>query len=187
LSFPTPSMVLACDHSRLRSAGCSNRKAEYLHSLAQHFQNGDLTTEVLLAGSNDEIVEKLIQIRGIGAWSAQMFMMFSLKRMDVFSIGDLGIQRGMAAFAGKNVNKLKTAKGDKKWKYMSEADMLEMSEKFRPYRSLFMWYMWKASDTSVESLASDSKKPKPKPKAKSGKAKEEDGEDAGTSYESILS
>jgi DNA-3-methyladenine glycosylase II len=64
-----------------------------------------------------------------------MFMMFSLKRMDVFSVGDLGIQRGMAAFTGKNVNKLKTAKGDKKWKYMSETDMLEISEKFSPYRS----------------------------------------------------
>jgi len=62
--------------------------------------------------------------------------MFGLRRMDVFSTGDLGIQRGMAAFAGKNVKTLK-ASGKGKWKYMNEKDMLELSEKFRPYRSVY--------------------------------------------------
>lgn len=70
----------------------------------------------------------------IAVWSAEMFLMFGLKRMDVFSLGDLGIQRGQAVIAGRNVNKLKSA-GKGKWKYMSEADMIKNSEPFKPYRS----------------------------------------------------
>lgn len=69
----------------------------------------------------------------ITVWSAEMFLMFGLKRTDVFSLGDLGIQRGQAVIAGRDVNKLKSAKG--KWKYMSEADMIRNSEPFKPYRS----------------------------------------------------
>lgn len=78
-----------------------------------------------------------------------MFMLFGLKRMDVFSTGDLGAQRGMAAYVGRDVAKLK-AKARGKWKYMSEKDMLEISESFRPYRSLFMWYMWRIEDVDVD-------------------------------------
>jgi DNA-3-methyladenine glycosylase II len=63
-------------------------------------------------------------------WSAEMFLMFGLRRMDVFSTGDLGIQRGMAAFMGRNVKSLK-ASGKGKWKYMNETDMLAHSEKFK--------------------------------------------------------
>lgn len=93
--------------------------------------------------------------------------MFGLKRMDVFSTGDLGIQRGMASHFGKNVAKLK-AGGKGKWKYMSEEDMLRLSEGFRPYRSLFMWYMWRASDVSVDALTEDSGASKGKGKGKAG-------------------
>ena len=60
--------------------------------------------------------------------------------MDIFSTGDLGVQRGMAVYVGKDVNKLRNKGG--KWKYMSETDMLEIANKFVPYRSLFLWYMW---------------------------------------------
>lgn len=81
-----------------------------------------------------------------------MFACFGLKRMDVFSTGDLGVQRGMAAFQGRDVSKLK-AKGSKdKWKYMSEKDMLEMAAPFSPYRSVFMWYMWRVEETDISTL-----------------------------------
>jgi len=83
-----------------------------------------------------------------------MFLMFGLRRMDVFSTGDLGIQRGMAAFTGKNVKSLKTG-GKGKWKYMSEAEMLKHSEPFRPYRTLFCWYMWRCEGTMVEAMSSE--------------------------------
>ncbi|KAL7274536.1 3-methyladenine DNA glycosylase [Rhizina undulata] len=166
LDFPTPRMVLDCDHPTLRTAGLSLRKAEYVHSLSEHFLNGELSAELLIKVSDEEVVEKLTKVRGLGVWSAEMFLFFALKRMDVFSTGDLGIQRGMAAFMGRDVGKLKTAakgaKGGGKWKYMSEADMIKHSEKFRPYRSLFMWYMWKASDTAIDTLSDDTKPKKPK-------------------------
>ena len=139
--FPTPAQVAQTDIPRLRLAGLSERKAEYIQGLAQKFVSGELSTEMLLRATDEEIMEKLTAVRGLGRWSVEMFACFGLKRMDVFSTGDLGVQRGMAAFVGRDVSRLK-AKGGGKWKYMSEKEMVEVAEAFRPYRSLFMWYMW---------------------------------------------
>ncbi|KAI9811653.1 MAG: 3-methyladenine DNA glycosylase [Pycnora praestabilis] len=131
-TFPTPSQVAACDLATLRTAGLSGRKAEYIKGLAEKFTSGELSANMLITASDEEVMEKLIAVRGLGRWSVEMFACFALKRLDVFSTGDLGVQRGMAALMGRDVNKLK-AKGGK-WKYMSEKDMLEHSEKFAPYR-----------------------------------------------------
>lgn len=150
--FPTPAQVAATDISRLRLAGLSQRKAEYIQGLAQKFATGELTADMLMKGTDDEVMEKLIAVRGLGKWSVEMFACFGLKRMDILSTGDLGVQRGMAAFYGKDVKKLK-AKGGNKWKYMSEQDMLDKSAPFAPYRSLFMWYMWRVEDVDVEVLS----------------------------------
>ena len=139
--FPPPALVANTSLPRLREAGLSQRKAEYIQGLAAKFDSGELTVSMLMNGSDEEVMEKLVAVRGLGRWSVEMFMCFGLKRLDVFSTGDLGVQRGMAAFIGKDVAKLKNKGG--KWKYMSEKDMVEMSEKFSPYRSLFMWYMWR--------------------------------------------
>lgn len=147
--FPTPAQVAATDVTRLRLAGLSGRKAEYIQGLAQKFASGELSADMLMKASDDEVMEKLIAVRGLGKWSVQMFACFGLKRMDILSTGDLGVQRGMAAFFGKDVKKLK-AKGGGKWKYMSEQDMLEKSAPFAPYRSLFMWYMWRVEDVDVD-------------------------------------
>jgi hypothetical protein len=89
-------------------------------------------------------MQLLTAVRGLGVWSVEMFMCFGLKRTDVFSTGDLGVQRGCAAYVGRDTKKLRTKPG--KWKYMSEADMLATAEPFRPYRSVFMWYMWRIED-----------------------------------------
>ena len=151
--FPTPAQVVQCDLAKLRSAGLSGRKAEYIMGLAEKFVSGELSTEMLVRASDEEVLEKLIAVRGLGRWSVEMFACFGLKRMDVFSTGDLGVQRGMAAFMGKDVGKLK-AKGGGKWKYMTEKDMLEYSAPFAPYRSLFMWYMWRVEDVDVDALQS---------------------------------
>ncbi|KHN96650.1 DNA glycosylase [Metarhizium album ARSEF 1941] len=146
--FPHPSEVAAASVETLRTAGLSQRKAEYIKGLAEKFTNGDLSTEMLHEAPYEELVDKLIAVRGLGRWSVEMFACFGLKRMDVFSVGDLGVQRGMAAFVGRDVAKLKSKGG--KWKYMSEKDMLEMSEKFAPYRSLFMWLMWRVEDSCTD-------------------------------------
>lgn len=150
-AFPTPSQVAQTDIPRLRTAGLSERKAEYIQGLAQKFVSGELSTEMLLRATDEEIMEKLTAVRGLGRWSVEMFACFGLKRMDVFSTGDLGVQRGMAAFVGRDVSRLK-AKGGGKWKYMSEKEMVEIAEDFRPYRSLFMWYMWRVEDVDTVAL-----------------------------------
>ncbi|KAK4201451.1 putative DNA-3-methyladenine glycosylase [Triangularia verruculosa] len=150
--FPTPAEVAAKSIETLRTAGLSQRKAEYLLGLAQKFVSGELTAQMLADAPYEEVLEKLIAVRGLGRWSVEMFACFGLKRMDVFSTGDLGVQRGMAAFVGRDVGKLKAKGGGNKWKYMSEKEMEEISEGFKPYRSLFMWYMWRVEETDISTL-----------------------------------
>lgn len=148
--FPPPSQVAARSIEQLRTAGLSQRKAEYIKGLAEKFASGELSAQMLHDASDEEVLEKLIAVRGLGKWSVEMFTCFGLKRMDVFSLGDLGVQRGMAAFVGRDVAKLKSKGG--KWKYMSEQDMIELSDRFAPYRSLFMWYMWRVEETDISTL-----------------------------------
>ncbi|KAI4148959.1 MAG: hypothetical protein LQ340_004853 [Diploschistes diacapsis] len=131
--FPSPAVVAASDVTFLRQAGLSQRKAEYIQGLAERFASGELSAKILIDASYEELVQKLTAVRGLGLWSVEMFACFNLKRMDVFSTGDLGVQRGMAAFVGRDVNKLK-AKGGGKWKYMNEKEMLEIAAPFAPYR-----------------------------------------------------
>ncbi|KAF1358720.1 DNA glycosylase, partial [Lizonia empirigonia] len=149
-AFPSPAQVLTKDLPTLRTAGLSQRKAEYISGLAAKFASGEFTAEGLVSASDEELIEKLVAVRGLGRWSVEMFACFGLKRMDVFSTGDLGVQRGMAAYVGRDVSKLKNKGG--KWKYMSEQEMLSIASKFSPYRSLFMWYMWRIADVETEVL-----------------------------------
>lgn len=150
-SFPTPAQVAATDITRLRLAGLSQRKAEYIKGLAEKFVSGELSNSMLLKASDEEVMERLIAVRGLGKWSVEMFACFALKRLDIISTGDLGVQRGMAAYFGRDVSKLKNKGG--KWKYMSEQDMIDKSAPFAPYRSLFMWYMWRVEDVDVSVMA----------------------------------
>ena len=128
--FPTPAQVAACNVAFLRQAGLSERKAEYIKGLAEKFATGELSAAMLINASDEEVLEKLTAVRGLGKWSVEMFACFGLKRMDVLSTGDLGVQydhfikgcnghhadfsrRGMAAFLGKDVKKLKAKGGGK--------------------------------------------------------------------------
>ncbi|KAL1903226.1 3-methyladenine DNA glycosylase [Sporothrix stenoceras] len=156
-TFPHPSQVAVKSIEELRSAGLSQRKAEYLQGLAEKFVSGELTTQLLADAPYDTLVERLVAVRGLGLWSVEMFAMFGLKRMDVFSVGDLGVQRGMAAFAGRDIAKLKKAGGtatkkNAKWKYMTDKEMVTMAEPFKPYRSVFMWYMWQVESVDVSTM-----------------------------------
>jgi DNA-3-methyladenine glycosylase II len=90
--FPTPAEVARYDIATLRTAGLSQRKAEYIQGLAEKFVSGELSTEMLLRASDEEVLEKLIAVRGLGKWTVEMFTCFALKRTDVFSTGDLGVQ-----------------------------------------------------------------------------------------------
>ncbi|KAI3618869.1 dna-3-methyladenine glycosidase [Moniliophthora roreri] len=93
--FPTPHQVANTDIGSLRGAGLSGRKAEYVQDLAARFADGRLSTEKLLAASDQELAEMLIAVKGIGPWTVDMFAIFSLRRPDILPVGDLGVQRGM--------------------------------------------------------------------------------------------
>ncbi|KAJ5281480.1 hypothetical protein N7478_006852 [Penicillium angulare] len=90
--FPLPEEVARCDIATLRTAGLSQRKAEYIQGLAEKFAAGELSAQMLARATDEELVEKLIAVRGLGKWSVEMFACFALKRIDVFSTGDLGVQ-----------------------------------------------------------------------------------------------
>ncbi|KAF9887898.1 3-methyladenine DNA glycosylase, partial [Aspergillus nanangensis] len=89
--FPTPDEVVKIDLATLRTGGLSQRKAEYIHGLSQKFASGELSARKLLNASDEELMETLIAVRGLGQWTVEMFACFALKRIDVFSLGDLGV------------------------------------------------------------------------------------------------
>ena len=91
-SFPTPLQVAEKSVPFLRQAGLSERKAEYIKGLAEKFASGELSAAMLINASDDEVLEKLTAVRGLGRWSVEMFACFGLKRMDILSTGDLGVQ-----------------------------------------------------------------------------------------------
>ncbi|KAF2648499.1 DNA glycosylase [Lophiostoma macrostomum CBS 122681] len=153
-SFPSPAQVLEKDLPTLRTAGLSQRKAEYISGLAEKFTSGELSARMLVEASDEDLIEKLVAVRGLGRWSVEMFACFGLKRMDVFSTGDLGVQRGMAAYIGRDTAKLKNKGG--KWKYMTDKEMLDTAAPFSPYRSLFMWYMWRIEDVDISVMQNNS-------------------------------
>ncbi|KAG5637038.1 hypothetical protein H0H81_006033 [Sphagnurus paluster] len=93
--FPSPEEVAKTDIQTLRSAGLSQRKAEYVLDLANRFADGRLTTEKLVNADEEELAKMLIEVRGIGRWTVDMFAIFSLRRPDILPVGDLGVQRGL--------------------------------------------------------------------------------------------
>lgn len=95
LFFPTPYQVANTDIVTLKSAGLSTRKAEYVKDLAARFADERLSTEKLLAADDESLAEMLIEVRGIGRWTVDMFAIFSLRRPNILPVGDLGVQRGM--------------------------------------------------------------------------------------------
>lgn len=125
-----PETILATSHEALRAVGLSNQKASYVRNLAQHVADGSLPIESLHELSNDEITGALIQVKGIGRWSAQMFMMFRLGRPDVLPDLDLGVQKGIQK--AYRMRKLPTPK-----------QVLARGRKWAPYRTIGAWYMWR--------------------------------------------
>ncbi|KAI9639357.1 DNA-3-methyladenine glycosidase [Dioszegia hungarica] len=97
--FPTPLEVSKGKVEDYRAAGFSQRKAEYVIAIAEHFVSGQISTELLKDGTDEEIAQALITVRGIGQWTVDMFLMFSLRRPDVLPVGDLGVQKGLLRWA----------------------------------------------------------------------------------------
>lgn len=130
---PKPPLWLEMPEERLRGAGLSRAKTSYLLDLAGQVANGTLPLEQLSAMPDEEVIDRLIEVKGIGRWSAQMYLMFRLHRPDVFPIGDLGIV--------KAIEKLYRLR-----KPVTRETLERVGEKWRPYRSIASWYLWASLD-----------------------------------------
>ncbi len=128
-----PGMVLALDVPSMRAAGLSARKVEYLCDLAQHFESGTVHVREWLHMDDEAIVDELVAIRGIGRWTAEMFLIFHLLRPNVLPLDDLGLLKGISQnyFSGEPV---------------SRAEAREVGEAWAPFRSVATWYIWRSLD-----------------------------------------
>lgn len=133
-SAVTPEAILTLTDDQMRAIGFSRAKASYLRDLAEKTKSGLLSFEQLPGMSDEDIIEHLTQVKGIGVWSAQMFLMFALKRPDVMPTLDFGINTAIK----RAYNKRKMPKAK---------DILKVSAKWRPYRTAACWYLWRSLDT----------------------------------------
>ena len=129
----SPDRVLEVPPPRLREAGLSARKAEYLHDLSRHFSDGRVRSSSWNEMDDESIIGELVAIRGIGRWTAEMFLIFHLMRPDVLPLDDLGLLRGISLgyFSGEPV---------------SRAEAREVAEEWAPFRSVATWYIWRSLD-----------------------------------------
>lgn len=131
---PTPKELLETSDEDYRSVGVSRQKAGYLRDLAQHVVDGKLDFEHIDEWPDEDVSAHLTAVKGIGEWSAHMFLMFQLGRPDVLPVGDLGVRIGMGVAYG--LDDTPTAK-----------EALVIGEPWHPYASVASWYMWRAAET----------------------------------------
>jgi DNA-3-methyladenine glycosylase II len=130
--FPTPAQVLAASDEELRRAGLSRGKMAYIRDLAQHVRDGRLSFRRFARMDDEEIIAELVRVRGIGRWTAEMFLMFNLRRPDVLPVDDLGFRNALAKAYG--MKQPPTAK-----------ELKSIGERWRPYRSAAVWYLWQST------------------------------------------
>lgn len=127
----TPTLILNSPNDNLKKVGLSNRKIDYLKDLALHVYDGRINLEELPKMNDEEIINKLINVKGIGRWTSEMFLIFSLGRQDILPVTDLGVRKAI-----------------QKVYSLSELPkpniMMEIAKPWRPYRSIATWYLWKS-------------------------------------------
>jgi DNA-3-methyladenine glycosylase II len=139
--FPTPEQVLAMPNDTMRKAGLSGQKTIYIKDLASHVANDLLNFRRFRWMSDEEIIEHLTMVKGIGRWTAEMFLMFNLWRPDVLPVDDLGVRN--AAMKVYKMRKPPTAKR-----------LRQLGERWRPYRSVATWYLWRSTSITLPDGAS---------------------------------
>ena len=128
------SRVLSLSPEKLRGAGLSQAKTRYIRELATHVSDGRLEFNKIVALDDELVIEKLVIVPGIGRWTAEMFLLFGLKRMDVLAIGDAGLQRAARNLYGE--------------KRKSAALLPRVAENWRPYRSIASWFLWRSLESA---------------------------------------
>lgn len=126
----TPEKILKADEEELADCGLSRQKIDYIKSSAEKFIEDDLSSEKFSHMNDEEVIEELTEIHGVGDWTAKMFMIFVLGREDIFPVEDLGIRKAM----------------EKVYGLKSRGEMREKAKDWRPFRSLTSLYLWKAVD-----------------------------------------
>jgi DNA-3-methyladenine glycosylase II len=152
--FPTPALLLAASDEVLRGAGLSRGKMSYIRDLATHVNNRTLDFHRHSRMTDDEIIADLTRVRGIGRWTAEMFLMFNLHRPDVLPVDDLGVRNAVGRLY--KISPAPTAKA-----------LREFGERWRPYRSVASWYLWQ----SYNIITPDGGVPAPDGAAKKATAK----------------
>ena len=127
----TPAAILAASEEQLRGVGLSRGKALAVSDLAAHIQDGRLPLHELHRLPDDEVISLLVPVRGIGVWTAEMFLIFSMGRLDVLPVGDLGLRAGVQSVFGLA-------------DLPDRGALLEQGEAWRPYRSIATWYFWRS-------------------------------------------
>ena len=127
----TPEAVLKAKDDKLRECGMSWSKVSYIKDLAKKVKKREVDINNLNKLSDEEIIDELTKVKGIGRWTAEMFLMFTLARPDVFPLDDLGIQKGMK----KLFNKI-----------LSKSEMSKIAENWKPFRTTASWYIWRVLD-----------------------------------------
>lgn len=129
----TPGAVAGENVESLRGCGLSRQKAGYLLSLAEHFIDGSLQQEQWSEMDDEAVIERLVQVKGIGRWTAEMFLIFHLLRPDVLPVDDIGIQKAIGNHFNEGVRP-------------SAKEMIAIAEPWRPWRSVASWYLWRSLD-----------------------------------------
>jgi DNA-3-methyladenine glycosylase II len=129
----TPDAVLALEPQRLRDAGLSWPKIGYIRDLSERVRDRRLVLDDLAHQPDAQVIEAITAVKGFGIWSAEMFLMFRLCRPDIFPVGDLGIVKGMQKLLGMKSRP-------------SPRTMLRTAERWRPYRTVAAWYLWRTLD-----------------------------------------
>jgi DNA-3-methyladenine glycosylase II len=136
--FPTPQQIVDTPVTTLRGIGFSNAKASYIHNVARFAMEQGMEDRKLNKMSDEEVIDHLVPIKGVGRWTVEMLLIFTLGREDVFAVDDLGIQNAMVNLYGID-------KTDKK---KMKAEMLEIAERWKPFRSYACLYLWKSLDNN---------------------------------------
>jgi len=137
---PTPQQIIDTPFDELRAIGLSNAKANYVQNVARFIIEQGLDDKKIAKMSNDEVIEKLTEIKGVGRWTVEMLLMFTLGREDVFAVDDLGIQQAME----------KLYKIDPANKKEMKEKMLRISQKWAPYRTYACLYLWRHKDAAAK-------------------------------------
>ena len=128
-TYPTPTDIINSSTNEIKSVGLSRMKAEYIFDISKLIVDKKLNFKIFKKMSDDEVISELIKIRGIGKWTAEMYLIFGLGRLDVFPLGDLGLINGIKKLYGLE--------------NPTNTEILKITNKWIPYRTIGTWYIWK--------------------------------------------